>query len=510
MAQNRKDNYQNNEFVQDNKPFDNDLLGRKDIAQLWQDTLLKSGKHFVMAVDASWGMGKSYFARNWECKLLNDDYKVCYIDAFEYDFTDDPFMTITSNLIEAFEFKDLDEVANKLNVFIRTFKNQTLENMPLLVEGGMQVLINQAAPVLNTSIVNSILKYFRVITKIFTKSIQESSKATMNPMDKVVDKDKNYSQVLLEFKNLLKEKTAELVEQTRQATVGEIIENNSNTIKQDTKPLIVIVDELDRCKPTYAIEFLEKLKHLFDISNMIFILFINEDELAKAISHSYGVDGKNYLGKFIHVSASISTKKYTSCNLTTYFYKYIHSVDQFIGEDLQDYANSMIFMFETLQSIYPTLSLRDIDNIVQCADTLNIREVFHLGLFYILKVIQLKDKELYAVLHEPMILNQQYDLVMPDFLKNLNNIEYKSNIIMGSFILLCYHIGKSSNPFKNYVNISDDTENKNIEELLQRKGRQFTRLDTYTEYLGKLIELADLNINNTGVMDEIQSNRTNI
>ena len=203
MAQNRKDNYQDNEFVEKNEPFKNDLLGRKDIAQLWQDTLLKSGKHFVMAVDASWGMGKSYFARNWECKLLHDDYKVCYIDAFEYDFTDDPFMTITSNLIEAFEFTELDEVANKLNVFIRTFKNQSLENMPLLVEGGMQVLINQAAPILNTPTVNGIAKFFSGITKIFTKSIQESSKATMNPMDKVVDKDKNYSQVLLEFKNLL-------------------------------------------------------------------------------------------------------------------------------------------------------------------------------------------------------------------------------------------------------------------------------------------------------------------
>lgn len=495
MAQNRKDNYQDNEFVEKNEPFKNDLLGRKDIAQLWQDTLLKSGKHFVMAVDASWGMGKSYFARNWECKLLNDDYKVCYIDAFEYDFTDDPFMTITSNLIEAFEFKDLDEVANKLNVFIRTFKNQTLENMPLLVEGGMQVLINQAAPVLNTSIVNSILKCLKGITKIFTKSIQESSKTTMNPMDKVVDKDKNYSQVLLEFKNLLKEKTAELVEQTRQATVGEIIENNSNTIKQDTKPLIVIVDELDRCKPTYAIEFLEKLKHLFDIDNMIFILFINEKELASAISHTYGVNGSSYIGKFINIYANINFKSYETYSIKDYISKYIYSHEQFVDKNY-NYFDEMLFIFNTMHTVYPELSLRDVDNIVRNAKMIDLNDVFHLGMFYILKVIQLKDKKLYEALHNLSTLYIQYDIVMPDLLKSIYDLQHKYGIIVGCFILLCYNIGKSKESFQDLKTIQ--RTNYNLEKLLQHYGHQYTGTFSYVEYLGQLISLADLNINNTG------------
>lgn len=432
MAQNKKDNYQNNEFVQDNEPFKDDLLGREKIAQLWQDTLLKSGKHFVMAVDASWGMGKSYFARNWECKLLNDDYKVCYIDAFEYDFTDDPFMTITSNLIEAFEFKDLDEVANKLNVFIRTFKNQTLENMPLLVEGGMQVLINQAAPVLNTSIVNSILKCLKGITKIFTKSIQESSKTTMNPMDKVVDKDKNYSQVLLEFKNLLKEKTAELVEQTRQATVGEIIENNSNTIKQDIKPLIVIVDELDRCKPTYAIEFLEKLKHLFNIPNMIFILFINEKELVKSITHTYGVDGGDYLGKFINFKIELKNKNE---NLeTSKIMNFIERKFNFdnikvkpivTGFDKDKHINPIHDLIKTLH-VGLNLSFRDIINLHMFCEFISdfIEDEYNFAFLIILKALQITHHEVYGLLvnienvrvHNNRKTNK-FDIELPAFMK---------------------------------------------------------------------------------------------
>lgn len=428
MAQNKKDNYQNNEFVQDNEPFKDDLLDREKIAQLWQDTLLKSGKHFVMAVDASWGMGKSYFARNWECKLLNDDYKVCYIDAFEYDFTDDPFMTITSNLIEAFEFKDLDEVANKLNVFIRTFKNQSLENMPLLVEGGMQVLINQAAPILNTPTVNGIAKFFSGITKIFTKSIQESSKATINPMDKVVDKDKNYSQVLLEFKNLLKEKTAELVGQTRQATVGEIIENNSNTIKQDTKPLIVIVDELDRCKPTYAIEFLEKLKHLFDIPNMIFILFINRDELESIIKGRYGqtYDGLNYLNKFIPITVSFPTSLAQNDELYDSFIKeQIRKlsisqsgsfapdnngifVSGFVMDRYSEIIRAMLELIKHMQIKY-NLSLRDIKQLFNILDYVDVKHEIDYAVIMSLRIIYLKDLILFKQI-------KNYEL------ENINNI----------------------------------------------------------------------------------------
>lgn len=495
MAQNRKDNYQNNEFVENNEPFKYDLLGRKKIAQLWQDTLLKSGKHFVMAVDASWGMGKSYFARNWECKLLHDDYKVCYIDAFEYDFTDDPFMTITSNLIEAFEFTELEEVANKLNVFIRTFKNQSLENMPLLVEGGMQVLINQAAPVLNKPIVNGISKFFSVIKNIFTKSIQESSKITMNPMDKVLDKDKNYSQVLLEFKNLLKEKISKLVEKNRQPIVGEVVDDSYNIIEQEAKPLIVIVDELDRCKPTFAIEFLEKLKHLFDIPNMIFILFINEKELASAISHTYGVNGGNYLGKFINIYANINFKSYESYSMKDYRIKYIYSQEQFVDKNY-NYFDEMLFIFNTMHTVYPELSLRDVDNIIHNAKLIDLNDVFHLGIFYILKVIQLKDKKLYEALHNLSALHVQYDIVMPDLLKNIDKLQHTYGIIVGCFVLLCYNIGKSIESFQELKTIQ--STNYNLEKLLQHYGHQYTGTFSYVEYLGQLISLADLNTNNTG------------
>lgn len=61
MAQNRKDNYQDNEFVKDNEPFKDDLLDREKIANNWINSFLSNRYSKVIAVDADWGMGFFFF-----------------------------------------------------------------------------------------------------------------------------------------------------------------------------------------------------------------------------------------------------------------------------------------------------------------------------------------------------------------------------------------------------------------------------------------------------------------
>src|SRR5690606_31380774 len=71
----------------------------------------------------------------------------------------------------------------------------------------------------------------------------------------------------------------------------------------DQSNLIIFVDELDRCKPTYAIELLERIKHLFDIDRIVFVLAVNRDQLAKSLQGVYGpsFDGCHYLKRFIDI-----------------------------------------------------------------------------------------------------------------------------------------------------------------------------------------------------------------
>ncbi len=62
----------------------------------------------------------------------------------------------------------------------------------------------------------------------------------------------------------------------------------------------IFIDELDRCKPTFAIDTLETIKHYFDIPGLAFVFGIDMMQLSHAISQRYGerYDSGGYLSKF--------------------------------------------------------------------------------------------------------------------------------------------------------------------------------------------------------------------
>ena len=292
------------------------------------------------------------------------------------------------------------------------------------------------------------------------------------------NEDITYHHVIQAFKILLKDKVTELA-------------------KDSDKPLIVIVDELDRCKPTYAIEFLEKLKHLFDIDNMIFILFINEKELASAISHTYGVNGVEYLGKFIQVSARFKFNDASTNNFRDYLNSYFITNQQFMVKYGEDLCYDLIEICNYMYNIYNTLSFRDIDNIIVSLNLLDLDNSYHIGLFVILKIIQLKDKSLYNIITNPEKLKDNYDKFMPDKLKQIEAF-YSNNIIISMFILLCRIIATLNSGYSSFwaYNHASDEDIK-IERLMEENAKKF-HCTNYIEYLTMLTALSDLNTNNTG------------
>lgn len=69
-------------------------------------------------------------------------------------------------------------------------------------------------------------------------------------------------------------------------------------------PIVIFIDELDRCRPDFAVQMLEVIKHTFDVENVKFVLATNTKQLRAAINHSYGpmVDAQRYLDKFLKFS----------------------------------------------------------------------------------------------------------------------------------------------------------------------------------------------------------------
>ena len=72
---------------------------------------------------------------------------------------------------------------------------------------------------------------------------------------------------------------------------------------QKGHPLVVMIDELDRGRPSYAVELLEVAKHLFSVDQIVFVLAVNRSELAHSIKALYGdgFDVKGYMRRFFDV-----------------------------------------------------------------------------------------------------------------------------------------------------------------------------------------------------------------
>ena len=67
------------------------------------------------------------------------------------------------------------------------------------------------------------------------------------------------------------------------------------------KRIVVFVDELDRCRPDYAVKVLERIKHLFEVPGLIFVLAINSEQLRNSVNALYGdkLDAGVYLRRFV-------------------------------------------------------------------------------------------------------------------------------------------------------------------------------------------------------------------
>src|SRR5690606_8104541 len=68
----------------------------------------------------------------------------------------------------------------------------------------------------------------------------------------------------------------------------------------DEKLLFVLVDELDRCRPPYAISLLERVKHLFELNGIVFLVATDTQQLQHSIKAVYGNDfsSERYLYRF--------------------------------------------------------------------------------------------------------------------------------------------------------------------------------------------------------------------
>ncbi|SMN00813.1 Putative phage protein [uncultured Candidatus Thioglobus sp.] len=223
--------------------FAYDLLDREETIKDLSHLITADTQPFVLSVNADWGAGKTTFIKLWQAYLTKEkQVKSIYFSAWEDDFTSDPLIAILGELDTYIE-KNNSNLKGKFEKVIKDVLVVTLKGMATKFIGdeGVNVLEKSA-----TTLIGNYQK----------------------------EKD-----TLAEFKE----------------SIAEILQE----IDKD-KPFIIFIDELDRCRPLYAIECLERIKHIFGIERLVFVLSIDKKNLAESIKSQYGnIDADNYLRRFI-------------------------------------------------------------------------------------------------------------------------------------------------------------------------------------------------------------------
>ena len=134
------------------------------------------------------------------------------------------------------------------------------------------------------------------------------------------------------------------------------------------RTLVFLIDELDRCRPTFAIEMLERIKHLFDLPNIIFVLSIDKTQLKASTAAVYGIgiDAQEYLRRFIDLEFGIPRPKaeaFTTTLLTRFELDAVFA--QRTSRELEYDKKNFVEFFTALANLFD-LSLRARERCMTC------------------------------------------------------------------------------------------------------------------------------------------------
>lgn len=238
-------------------PFEGDLLERTKPAAALRTLVEAFSEGCVMGLNGKWGSGKTTFLCMWERYMENLEYKVIHFNSWENDNVEDPLIALVAEFQKLTNSKD-----STWTTFASNFGKISFAMLPAI----LGALAEQLTGI--------------PVDKITEKAGDKGTEIMSKAIDSYIEQKKSIS----EFKIALEK----------------YVEENSNG-----KPVIFVIDELDRCNPRFAVKTLERIKHLFEIENVVYLLAVDEIQLANSIKGYYGseqFDAKDYLRRFIRIS----------------------------------------------------------------------------------------------------------------------------------------------------------------------------------------------------------------
>lgn len=253
-------------------PWDNDDLNREREGVLLTRLIQSLTGSYVIALKGGWGTGKSVFLRRLSANLENHRIPVIPIDAWRTDYLEDPLISFVA--------------ATEQRIAEERSRSETRIEKGKSIAIGLASSAGRLSPAISGLIADAFVPGSGEAAKAAAEGVEMSGKAVLDAIKTKKDAEIRFRELLSAARDHLTKRPA----------------------GRPVRPIVIALDELDRCRPNYAVKVLERIKHFFDVPGVIFVIATDGTNLPGAVSSVYGekIDGEMYLRKFFDYEFDLS------------------------------------------------------------------------------------------------------------------------------------------------------------------------------------------------------------
>ncbi|WP_438277989.1 KAP family P-loop NTPase fold protein [Nitrobacter sp.] len=269
-----------------------DRLGRAEQAEYLKTFLLNriaektaAGQRasYVLNLNAEWGQGKSFFLCRFAEMLRADGYLVAEVNAWNDDHADDPLLSV----MDCIDVAVAPVVKGKGKA--QKAWDAVKSNAGAIAIAGLKGVVVQATKRIVGDAADKIGELMD--SDSIAETGKEAASSVAKSVGEVIDQQ---GKALLE-----KFRQGKRTISSFRSSIAAFLQAVSSKQKL---PLFVFVDELDRCRPPFAIAMLERIKHLFELDQVVFVVATDTKQLRHSIRAVYGAefDSEGYLSRFFN------------------------------------------------------------------------------------------------------------------------------------------------------------------------------------------------------------------
>jgi len=267
----------------------------------------EDGHAHVLAVDSAYGHGKTFFLRRLDRHLKATDHISAYVDAWVDDLEDQPMVALAATLERALEpwTQKHGAVAGGFADFKRKAGRVAKIAGIGLVKRGAGFFITQGAA---DALGDELTKASDATKDRVEDALEDGGAGLVEDITTALEPAMTPSMDV----RIARFREGQVAIQAMKDSLAYVV---TALLEAGMKlPITIIVDELDRCRPNYAIKVLEEIKHLFDVQGVAFVLGVHGRQLGHSVSAAYGesFDGAAYLRRFFNRRYSLKAASLTT------------------------------------------------------------------------------------------------------------------------------------------------------------------------------------------------------